>query len=223
MKIKDLNGEWTLKQSGKGESIIATVPGSVHTDLLAAGEIPDPYYRDNENSLQWIGEVDWIYQRSFDIPEDFLRHDQILLRCEGLDTLAAIKINSREVAVTDNMFRTYEFNVKHILKRDRNTIEIRFDSTIPYIRNREKERHLPAWKGPHDVKGGNWVRKEQCNYGWDWGPCLVTCGIWRPIQLIAYDSARLGDVHIRQKHLKNGAVTLEITAPDDGRSLLAAQ
>ena len=212
MQTKDLSGEWALEQSGKRESIIVTVPGSVHTDLLAAGKIPDPYYRDNENSLQWIGEANWVYYRTFNIPEDFLQHDRVLLHCEGLDTLAIIKINSREVARTDNMFRSYEFNVKHILKRGRNTIEIRFESTIPYIRNRETERHLPAWKGPHDVKGGNWVRKEPCNFGWDWGPCLVTCGIWRPIGLTAYDFARLSDVHIRQKHLKNGDVTLNIAA-----------
>jgi beta-mannosidase len=209
---KDLGGEWTLKQAGKRGNIIGTVPGSVHTDLLAAGKIPDPYYRDNESRLQWIGEAEWIYSRTFNLPEDFFRYDRVLLRCEGLDTLTTIKINSREVARTDNMFRTYEFDVKPILKRGRNTIEIRFDATIPYINKLDAERHLPSWKGPHDVKGGNWVRKEQCNFGWDWGPCLVTCGIWRPIRLIAYDAARLGDIHIRQKHTRNGAVTLDITA-----------
>jgi beta-mannosidase len=177
MQTIDLGGEWTLRQSEKKELNKATVPGTIHTDLMAAGKIPGPYYRDNENSLQWVGEVGWVYTRVFNIPEDFLRHEQVLLRCEGLDMLAAIKINSREIARTDNMFRTYEFNVEDILKKGRNTIEIRFDATIPYIKKREKERHLPAWKGPHDVKGGNWLRKEQCNFGWDWGPCLVTCGI----------------------------------------------
>jgi beta-mannosidase len=212
MQTIDLGGEWTLRQSEKKELNKATVPGSVHTDLLAAGKIPDPYYRDNENNLQWVGEVGWVYTRVFNIPEDFLRHEQVLLRCEGLDTLATIKINSREIARTDNMFRTYEFNVKDILKKGRNTIEIRFDATIPYIKKRETERHLPAWKGPHDVKGGNWLRKEQCNFGWDWGPCLVTCGIWRPVRLIACDTARLTDIHITQKHLENGSVVLNINA-----------
>jgi beta-mannosidase len=211
-QIIDLGGEWTLRQSDKKSYIKAIIPGTVHTDLLAAGKIPDPYYRDNENNLQWVGEVDWVYTRTFNVTDDFLRNEQVLLRCEGLDTLATIKINSREIARTDNMFRTYEFNVKRILKKGSNTIEIRFESTIPYIKKRETERSLPAWKGPHGVKGGNWLRKEQCNFGWDWGPCLVTCGIWRPIRLMVYNSARLADVHITQKHRKNGRVTLDVTA-----------
>ena len=118
----DLAGEWTLRQAGKKESIKAIVPGTVHTDLLAAGKLPAPYYRDNEDRLQWIGEVDWIYQREINIPPQFLQREQIILSCEGLDTLATIKINSRELARTDNMFRTWEFDVKHLLKEGRNTI-----------------------------------------------------------------------------------------------------
>lgn len=212
MRTIDLSGEWILKQVGKEELIKATVPGSVHTDLLVAGKIPDPYYRDNENSLQWIGEVDWVYMRTFNLQEEFLNHEQVLLHCEGLDTLAMIKINSKEIARTGNMFRTYELDVKHILKKGRNTIEIWFDSTIPYIKNREMERHIPLCKDPHGVEGGNWLRKEQCNFGWDWGPCLVTCGIWRAIKLIAYSAARLTEVYVRQKHSKGGSVTLDVTA-----------
>jgi beta-mannosidase len=212
MQTIDLSGEWQLKQSGEKELIKAVVPGCVHTDLLAAGKIPDPYYRDNENRLQWIGEVDWLYTQTFEIPAAFLEHESIVLRCEGLDTLAAITVNSKEIARTDNMFRTWEFDVKNALKPGKNTIQVRFDSTIPYIKTRETEHHLPAWKGPHDVQGGNWVRKEPCNYGWDWGPVLVTCGIWRPIKLVAINSARLNDVRIEQKHLKDGSVTLDVTA-----------
>jgi beta-mannosidase len=208
----DLGGEWTLRQAGKKETVKAIVPGAVHTDLLTAGKIPDPYYRDNEDRLQWIGETDWIYQREFDIQQEFLKHEQIILRCAGLDTLATIKINSRELSRTNNMFRTWEFDVKHLLKEGRNIIVIRFDSTIPYIKIRDAEHHIPLREPPHGVNGANWVRKEQCNYGWDWGPCLLTCGIWRPIKLIACNATRLGDVDIRQKHAKDGSVTLDITS-----------
>jgi len=212
MQTIDLSGEWNLKQSGKKELTKAAVPGCIHTDLLAAGKIPDPYYRDNESRLHWIGEVDWLYTRTFNIPAAFLKHERIILRCEGLDTFATIAINNQVIARTENMFRTYEFDVKNALKPGKNTIQVRFDSTIPYINKREKERHLPAWKGPHDVQGGNWVRKEPCNYGWDWGPVLVTCGIWRPIKLVAFNAARLNDVRIDQKHLPDGSVTLDVTA-----------
>ena len=212
MPIISLDGEWSLQQAGNNESIKATVPGTVHTDLLSAGKIPDPYFRDNEDSLQWIGEVDWIYSREFAVPAEFLEKKQIVLWCEGLDTLAVIKINSREIAWTDNMFRTYEFDVKQALRKGTNAIEIRFDSTIPYIRKRQAEHPIPLRSGPHTISGGNLVRKEQCNYGWDWGPCLLTCGIWRSITLIAYDTARLGEVSVRQKHRKSGEVTLDIQA-----------
>ena len=209
-QVIGLDGAWTLRQAGTDEPVKATVPGTVHTDLLAAGKIPDPYFRDNEDRLQWIGEADWIYRRTFEVPEDFLRQKQILLRCEGLDTLAAIKINSQQIARTDNMFRAWEFEVKDALKTGKNTIEIRFASTIPYIKKRELEHHIPLSAPPHGVNGGNWLRKEQCNYGWDWGPCLLTCGIWRPIKLIAGSGIRLKDIDIKQKHGKDGSVTLDI-------------
>jgi beta-mannosidase len=211
MQTIDLGGVWKLQQAGQTESIPATVPGCVHTDLVAAGKIPDPYFRDNESRLQWIGEVDWIYTRDFNVPTSLLKHDKVLLRCEGLDTLAVIKINGKSAAKTDNMFRTYEIDIKPFLKAGENTIEVRFISTLPYITRHEKIRHLPAWKGPKDVQGGGWVRKEQCNYGWDWGPVLVTCGIWRAIKIVGYDTARIKDVYITQKHVK-GSVTLNVSA-----------
>ena len=85
-----LNGDWQVSQAGKDDWIPAKVPGCVHTDLLAAGKIPDPFYRDNEKAVQWVGQSDWIYRRTFDVPEEVLKNDRVLLRCEGLDTLATV-------------------------------------------------------------------------------------------------------------------------------------
>src|SRR5689334_13960555 len=134
METLSLNGEWRAAQAGgtgkAAAKIPAQVPGCIHTDLLAAGKIPDPYYRDNELSLQWIGEVDWVYSRTFNVPASLLQHEQVLLRCEGLDTFATIRINGSELARTNNMFRTWEFDVKSLLKSGRNTIEVQFDSTL---------------------------------------------------------------------------------------------
>jgi beta-mannosidase len=206
----NLNGAWQVAQSGNSEWIAATVPGCIHTDLLAAGKIPDPFYRDNETSVQWVGEANWVYKRLFNISEADLRHDRIFLRCEGIDTLAAVKINGQELGQTDNMFRTYEFDAKPALKTGDNSIEISFASPLPYMKKRNTERTMYEWSGSHEPLGRAWVRKEPCNFGWDWGPVLVTCGIWRNISLEAFDQARLNDVLILQDHSAKDSVKLTV-------------
>lgn len=213
MHAIDLCGEWLLRHKGEQERIKAEVPGCVHTDLLAAGKMDDPYYRDNENRVQWIGETDWVYSRTFYTAPEVLEYDRILLRCEGLDTLAGIKVNGKLIGRTDNMFRTWEFDVKNVLKKGKNTIEVTFRSTIPYINRRNKEQKLNSWGvGPEKMRPRGWIRKEQCNYGWDWGPVLVTCGIWRDIRIMAFNAARLTDIRIQQDHSKRGVVILEVEA-----------
>jgi beta-mannosidase len=202
----DLGGKWQVVREGSSEAVPAVVPGCIHTDLLAAGKIPDPFYRDNEKDVQWIGEANWVYGRTFDAPRELLAREHVWLRCEGLDTLATIRVNQSRVAETDNMFRTYEFDVKRLLKPGRNEIEIRFASVLPLMRAKEQQRKLPTWNYP----GSSYVRKEPCNFGWDWGPTLVTCGIWRPISLVAFDKARWEDVAVTQDHSQKGRVTLHV-------------
>lgn len=210
MQIIDLGGKWTVSQAGKRRRIPAWVPGCVHMDLMAAGRIKDPFYRDNEARLQWIGEAGWTYSREFRVPAELLRHDRILLRCEGLDTFATIRVNGRRVGQTDNMFRTWEFDVRSLLKAGTNRIEVRFNSPLPTIRRRMKQRYLHAWRRPGEINGAQYIRKEPCNFGWDWGPCLVTCGIWRNVALVAFDAARLADVRVRQDHSRRGKVLLDV-------------
>ena len=200
MEKISLNGAWTVS-GGEFINIESNVPGCIHTDLLDNGLIDDPYYRDNEERQMWIGTTDWAYERSFDIDRAFLSHKHIQLVCNGLDTFAAITINGNEIAKTDNMFRTWEFEIKKYLKAGKNTIQIKFLSTYPYMKEKVEERWLKITDvgGCREI-GGNYVRKMQCNYGWDWGPKCVTAGIWRDIELQAYDVAKIGDVHITQKH-----------------------
>lgn len=206
-----LNGRWRLHQTGKNDAIPAHVPGCVHTDLLAAAVIPDPYYRDNEVELQWISESDWTYRRTFIVPAGFLAHDQVLLHCAGLDTLATVTLNGHILGHTDNQFRAWEFSAKELLQPGENEIVVDFAAPLPYGRVREQARSLPSWgTDSHKLPGGNWLRKSQCNYGWDWGPKLTTSGIWRDIELVAYDTARLADVHILQDHSQPGKVTLTV-------------
>jgi beta-mannosidase len=209
MKTLDLTGAWTLRRDGQKKSIPATVPGCVHTDLLAAGEIEDPFFRDNEERLQWIGEAAWIYEAAF-TAEDLADAPAVRLRCEGLDTLATVAVNGVEVGRADNMFRAWEFDVRRALKPGRNRIRVRFDSAVRHLARRQTERHLPGWSARHEPEGRAWLRKEPCNFGWDWGPVLVTAGIWRPIGLVGFDTARLADVHVRQDHGQRGTVGLDV-------------
>ena len=210
MEILSLNGAWQVVEHGTDALLSAQVPGTIHADLLAAGRIDDPFYRDNEMAQQWIAERDWVYSRSFTAPASLLAQDRVLLHCEGLDTLATITINGREIAQTDNQYRTYEFDVKDALIEGENEIHVSFASTLPYIAEREASRSLsPFTCAPHEKIGRSYIRKMPSNYGWDWGPALVSCGIWRPISLIGF-SARLSDVQVRQDHRQPGRVALNV-------------
>ena len=222
-----LNGRWSAKNKNSGDTVPATVPGSIHADLLQAKKIPDPYYRDNENSLQWIGETPWGFSRTFDITPELLKHESVLLQFEGLDTLATVTLNGHKLGRTDNMFRTWEFDVHKHLIAGRNTLAVRFDSALSYIQARQKKHPIPEWCRSEESKGRGWIRKEPCNFGWDWGPVLVTCGIWRPVSLVAFNSARLTHVLVNQDHSRKGQVRLDVTvnagrAKAGGRCHLAA-
>ncbi|MEL7436855.1 MAG: glycoside hydrolase family 2 protein, partial [Chloroflexota bacterium] len=208
-KIQTLNGEWILHQTGTHHMYPALVPGCVHTDLLAAEVIPDPFYRDNELQQQWIGETDWTYAREFTVSPALLEHNYVLLKFYGLDTIATIRLNSTEIGSTENMFRTYEFDVKSLLQEGDNLLEIDFKSPMQYVRHMDaKMGEMAGWVEPMRVNSGAWIRKEPCNFGWDWGPKMPTSGIWRDVELVAFNTGRIADVHILQTHYGD---TVELT------------
>lgn len=214
MKQLDLNGAWTFYQEGTKRALPATVPGCVHTDLLAAGEIKDPFYRDNESQLQWITDAHWVYERTFHA-EDLQVFDRVLLRCEGLDTIATLTLNDVALGSADNMYRTWEFDVKAVLKTGANTLRIRFESPLKYIeRCAAGGQVLPTWHPAHEAKLRAWIRKAPSSFGWDWGPILTSSGIWRPIEIVAFNTVRITDFRIRQDHsnFKQGIVSLDIDA-----------
>ena len=169
----------------------ATVPGCVHTDLLAAGLIPDPYLDDNEGRVSWIGRTDWRYQTSFEWRPD-VSGDQVDLVCAGLDTVATVAVNGEVVARTANMHRSYRFGVAHLLQPGENTLSVEFTSAYRYAEQlRDRLGDRPTAYEPEPF---NFIRKNACNFGWDWGPTLVTAGIWRPIGLATWRTARLAQV-----------------------------
>lgn len=201
MEKISLNGAWSLFKIGDNTPIPAIVPGCVHTDLLANGLLEDPFYRTNEAKQMWIGETDWRYARSFVVAADVLAHDRVLLRFHGLDTLATIRMNGVEVGQADNMYRTWEFDIKPILRAGENTLEIDLASPMQYVRRMDAEKGAMAgWVEPMRVNTSAWIRKEPCNFGWDWGPKMVTSGIWRDVEIVAYNTARLQDLLILQDH-----------------------
>ena len=213
MRSIELNENWTLAGGPVTGAIPAAVPGCVHLDLLAAGRIEDPFYRDREVELMWIGETEWTYETTFEAPAELLDSERVLLRCEGLDTLATLELNGEPLGEADNMFRVWEFDVKGRLRAGANTLTIRFAPAATEARQRYNERPLRCTGlFKHKLHGGNLIRKEQCNFGWDWGPMCVTAGVWRPIRLIGVDAGRIDHVHLRQRHDETGRVELDLRA-----------
>ena len=173
------------------QGIPASVPGCVHTDLLAANLIDDPFLDLNELDVRWIGERAWRYRCAFDAPPEAASADRLDLAFDGLDTVATIELNGREVARTRNMHRSYRFDVTDVLSRGVNELAVTFASALRSARDeaaRLGER--PRAYGPPF----NFIRKAACNFGWDWGPTLVTAGIWREARLEAWSVARLARV-----------------------------
>lgn len=208
MKQLSLNGAWTLEIPGSAfGQVPAVVPGSVYHDLLSVGRIPDPFYRDNETEALKLMEYDFHYSRAFQADRALLDSDAVLLRCEGLDTLAAIFVNGTEAGRADNMHRTWEFDVKALLREGENTISVRFASPTKFIRESYKDN--PADGSADAMEGFPNLRKAHCMFGWDWGPRLPDAGIWRDITLIGVDTARIRDVLVKQFH-EDGRVSLEV-------------
>jgi beta-mannosidase len=207
MQKLDLNGKWRVRCTTEDYEIEANVPGSVMNDLLSQGMMDDPFYRDNEDEALVIASKDYQYEREFEVAEDFLREDSIRVQFDGLDTLAEIHLNGHLLANTNNMHRTYEFEVKHLLKAGVNKISVLLKSPVNYIL--EKQKETPLWGVPDAVEGYPHLRKGHSMFGWDWGPRIPDLGIWRNVSLIGYSKGRLDDVYLTQKH-EEGAVELGV-------------
>jgi beta-mannosidase len=204
-----LNKGWKFREAGKGEWLAATVPGCVHTDLLANKLIPDPFYRDDEPKLQWIGKTDWEYETTFDVPADVLKREHVELVFHGLDTYAAVTLNGSPLLEADNMFRTWRVDCKRLLKPGANTLHVTFRSPVNEILPlmAKMSYQLPAVNDQGE-KTSPWTRKAPYQYGWDWGPRFVTSGVWKPVALEAWDAARIESVRIVQNQLDRSSAQL---------------
>ncbi len=219
---RSLDHGWQLQEVGDSTWIPATVPGTVHTDLLAAGRIPDPFLGDPEKRLQWIEDADWTYRTHFDVDARMLGRDHVELVFDGLDTYADVSVNGTKVLSADNMFRRWRVDVKRLLHEGSNTLEVRFASPIRV--GKEKAAASP-WPIPHQepdpLNTRAFTRKAAYQYGWDWGPRYVTDGIWLPVRLEAWSGSRIRNVRVRTDSLGSDQarvrVDVEVRSTTAGR------
>jgi len=205
----DLNQGWKFREAGKSEWHPANVPGCVHTDLLAHKLIEDPFYRDNEKHQQWIGKTDWEYQTTFNVTAESLKRQNLEIVFYGLDTYANVFLNDKPILDANNMFRTWRVDVKPFLKQGQNALRIKFRSPINEIlpRMAKLDYELPAVNDQGE-KTSPYTRKAPYQYGWDWGPRFVTSGIWKPVELVTWDNARIDDLQIKQDGLTKESADL---------------
>jgi len=191
----------------------ATVPGTSHTDLLANGLIPDPFWRAGELVLQWIGEEDWVYRTTLQADSRLLEKERVELVFHGLDTYAEVRLNDRTILESDNMFRRWTVEVKGDLQPGDNSLEIHFSSPLqPALEARAVLPYeLPAGNDRGDPPSRVFVRKAAYHYGWDWGPRFVTSGIWRPVELLAWSGAHIADLHLTTDSITGDSALLTAT------------
>ena len=213
--IVELNSNWEFKSENDKDYLPASVPGTVHLDLLQNGSIDDPFFRLNEHQLQWIDKLDWNYKTSFDVNDFHFDYEVIELDFFGLDTYADIFLNDSLIYSSDNMFVGKTVNVKENIKKGKNDLLVKFKSPIDVgIEKYDKLGYrLPdnandlseIGKVQENKKVGVFERKAPYSFGWDWGPRLVTSGIWKPIKLNFWNNFRINDLHFTQKIVEDNA------------------
>ncbi|MFB7892984.1 glycoside hydrolase family 2 protein [Microbacterium sp. NPDC056044] len=200
LSLRPIDAGWTLRAAAgpvpdgfpdATAAVAASVPGCVHTDLLAAGLIPDPFLDDNESALAWIGLVDWTYATTFVWARDDA--DRTDLVFEGLDTVTTILLNRSEIGATANQHRSYRFDVRDALVEGENELVVRFRSPVKYANEQSvalgvRQRPYPL---PYDA-----IRKSACSFGWDWGIATYTSGIVKPVGLESWSVARLAQTRV---------------------------
>lgn len=214
--VKNLHEGWKFRQARLVDWYPATVPGVVHTDLLQNKIIEDPFFRLNERGLQWIDKEDWVYETCFTLAADMMRKENMELVFEGLDTYADVYLNDECILKADNMFRRWSIPVRQYIREENNILKVYFHSPVKI--------DVPKWDAlPYQYPASNdqsengglfnkkisiFARKAGYHYGWDWGPRLVTSGIWRPVYIRAWSDSRINDVFIEQKEVGAGRAVI---------------
>ncbi|TRW99371.1 glycoside hydrolase family 2 protein [Paracoccus sp. M683] len=217
-----LDTGWRLSRIGGDQRLTIDFPGDVHSALLSAGLIPDPYWRDREPELDWVHESDWLAERDFDLAGPVTGRHVLVL--DGVDCQALVTLNGAQVGQLGNRFLRHDLDVTDALVPGRNRLAIRFLSNSAAARDKAAAFPFPVphifWNNrlPHY----NFLRKPQCDAGWDWNIALSPLGVYGGIRLRQADPLRLDDVMIRQHHAK-GSVRVEVDLIVDAAQPLATQ
>ena len=208
----EIHSGWQMRQAGWEEFLPASVPGSVYHDLMQNGKMDDPFWRDNFPKALKRMDHDYEYKTEFAADKALLKSDAVLLRFEGIDTVADIFLNGEKLGHTENMHRTFEFEVKDLLKEEGNELRVLLHSPTRFIK--EEYKHNVADGSEEAMVGFANLRKTHCMFGWDWGPRLPDAGLWRPVKLLGIEKARVDSVYVTQKH-EDGKVTLHFDVDAD--------
>ncbi|WP_029291429.1 glycoside hydrolase family 2 protein [Cellulomonas sp. HZM] len=211
MNRTTLHDGWTLRSAGgpvpraiAEATVAAEVPGTAHTDLLAAGLIADPYVDLGEKALAWAHRAAWLYSRTLTI-EPAADDERVDLVFDGLDTVATITLDGLEIGRTANQHRGYRFDVRAHAGEHR--LDVRFDSALEHAEAEQARIGARPGAYPHPL---NMVRKMACSFGWDWGPDLQTAGIWKPVRLERWRVARIAAVRPRVSFTDEGAALVDV-------------
>jgi beta-mannosidase len=192
--IQSLNANWELRQADTDDWMpVANIPSTVHTALLENKKIENPFYRNNEASLQWVETKDWEYRHRFEVAESLLQEEVVELTFKGLDTYAEVFLNGQKILEADNMFRSWLVDVKPLLQKENNELRILFHSPGE-IEN--KKWAALGYELPDGSRRAV-TRKAAFHYGWDGGPRFVTMGPWRGIELKGWSKALINQVQYR--------------------------
>jgi beta-mannosidase len=211
--LVSLDGTWKLsgcaRPAEESMSLDALVPGHVHLDLIRAGRIPDPFWRDQADKCQWVEHWDWTYEKEFALPGNF-EGRRAVLEFGGLDTFATIHLNGFLVGNTDNMFLAHRFEVGGMLRPGRNILRVRFDSIWRHVEGKPRDAEC-AFENQERL----YVRRMQCTFHWDWVHRFVSAGIWRGVTLRFPSCGRIEDLFVGTREI--------IRAKDDSTCALSAR
>ncbi|MFN1217866.1 beta-mannosidase [Chryseobacterium kwangjuense] len=213
---RNLSSEnWQFKNTQEQNWLSAKIPGTVHLDLMHHKIIPDPFKDENEKKVQWVENEDWEYQTHFNVSTQELKNQHIDLVFKGLDTFSEIYLNGKLLQKTDNMFRKWEIPVKSYLKAGDNELKIKFSSAVKEGKELAKTVPFTMPESPR-----SFVRKAQYHFGWDWGPRLVTTGIWKDVKLEFWNTAKIRNIQVQQHHVTEASAeisfNMKIFADEEG-------